>query len=61
MSKSKEEFKEFSIRVPVEIIELLEEDGRTNKRSRSKQVNYVLEKHYADELSKKPEAAPATI
>ena len=55
MIEEKNEFKEFSIRIPVELDELIQRDAQQNKRSKSKQVNFVLEEHYGQKTADQPE------
>lgn len=52
MQNQKNDFKEFSIRVPADLDVLIQEDAAQNKRSKSKQVNFVLEDYYAEKLAK---------
>ena len=42
------EFEQFSIRVPIELNALIQKDAANNMRSRTKQINFVLEEYYAE-------------
>ncbi|HEX8289783.1 MAG TPA: hypothetical protein VF556_17510 [Pyrinomonadaceae bacterium] len=46
MKTKRDEFTEFSIRVPKKLDELICKDAETNKCSKNLQVNVILEKHY---------------
>ena len=46
------EFKEFSIRVPVELFEVISADAANNERSRNAQVIVVLKKYYGEKTNK---------
>lgn len=49
------EFKQFSVRVPVELFQKITSEANEHKRSRSAQVLVVLEKHYDERLEEHAE------
>lgn len=59
--QNQKEYKEFSIRIPVELDDLIQQDALQNKRSKSKQVNFVLEEYYAEKIAQNVEKQPVGV
>ncbi len=53
MRFDKTKFDEFSIRVPKELTERIQQDAERHKRSRNLQVNVILENYYNEPESDK--------
>lgn len=57
MSENKKETVTFSITLPRELNEKLEQESDAEKRSKRQQISLIVEQHYDAKESRKPELA----